>query len=249
MAAKTDKTGEISTNKFGSTIIIVGYRFYNDVDIYFPDYDWTAFNVQYNQFKLGTIKCPYEPRCCGVGFIGEGSYIEDSRSKTYITWYNMLRRCYNENLRIMNPTYDNCFVCDEWLNYQNFAQWYNENYYELDDESVAIDKDILYKGNCVYSPETCIFAPQRINSLFTKSNACRGDLPIGVQRFKNKFVSSCSDGHYSIHLGVFDTIDEAFNTYKNFKENLIKQVADEYVGFIPQKLYNALYNYEVNIDD
>ena len=28
----------------------------------------------YDQFKKGTTKCPYEPRVCGIGFIGEGKY-------------------------------------------------------------------------------------------------------------------------------------------------------------------------------
>jgi hypothetical protein len=36
---------------------------------------------------------------------------------------------------------------------------------------------------------------------------------------------------------------------KNFKENYIKQVADEYKDLIPQKVYEALYRYEVEIND
>ena len=37
--------------------------------------------------------------------------------------------------------------------------------------------------------------------------------------------------------------------YKQFKENYIKQVADEYKDLIPEKLYNAMYEYEVEIED
>ena len=38
--------------------------------------------------------------------------------------------------------------------------------------------------------------------------------------------------------------------YKNFKENYIKQVADEYYfkGLIPKRLYEAMYKYEVEIN-
>ena len=48
---------------------------------------------------------------------------------------------------------------------------------------------------------------------------------------------------------MFNTPQEAFQAYKKFKENYIKQVADEYKEYIPQKLYEAMYNYEVEIGD
>lgn len=58
----------------------------------------------------------------------------------------------------------------------------------------ALDKDILVKGNKIYSPETCCFVPQEINNLFTKRKSCRGTLPIGVKYIKEnkKFSASFS---------------------------------------------------------
>ena len=55
----------------------------------------------------------------------------------------------------------------------------------------------------------------------------------------------------SIHrnLGYFETPKEAFQAYKVAKENYIKQVADEYKDKIPYRLYEAMYNYEVEITD
>lgn len=44
-------------------------------------------------------------------------------------------------------------------------------------------------------------------------------------------------------LGTFDTIQEAMNAYNNEKSKALKQVADEYKTQIPQKLYDALYNW------
>ena len=51
---------------------------------------------------------------------------------------------------------------------------------------MCLDKDILYKGNKEYAPDKCIFVPERINKLFLKNDADRGDLPIGVTYHKNK---------------------------------------------------------------
>ena len=87
----------------------------------------------------------------------------------------MLRRCYDEKLHKKYPTYIDCKVCEEWLNFQNFAKWYYNNYYEIENEKICLDKDILHKGNKIYSPDNCVFVPNNINVLFVKSDKSRGD--------------------------------------------------------------------------
>ena len=47
-------------------------------------------------------------------------------------------------------------------------------------EGWQLDKDILIKGNKIYSPDTCCFVPSEINNLFVGCNKSRGSLPIGV---------------------------------------------------------------------
>ena len=69
-----DRTGEERVNKFGSKMIIKEYRKSRDIDVYFPEYNWIAKSKQYNDFKNGFIKCPYEKRYYGVGYLGEGKY-------------------------------------------------------------------------------------------------------------------------------------------------------------------------------
>lgn len=116
-----------------------------------------------------------------------------------------------------------------------------------------LDKDILVKGNKIYSPETAIFVPERINELFSKRNKNNNhnkNLPVGVTLTKsNKFRARCNRKNGSVHLGCFDSKEEAFEAYKQFKEDYIKEVADEYKDKIPKKLYEALYRIEVNIYD
>ena len=74
MGKKIDRIGEEMVNNFGSKMIIKEYRGTLDVDIYFPDYNWTFEHARYGDFKKGLIKCPYEPRVCSHGYIGEGKY-------------------------------------------------------------------------------------------------------------------------------------------------------------------------------
>lgn len=70
MVAKIDRTDEKGINSFGSKMIIVEYRKNSDIDVYFPEYDWVAKGVQYNAFKNGNIKCPYDKVVYEVGYVG-----------------------------------------------------------------------------------------------------------------------------------------------------------------------------------
>ena len=58
MSKKTiNRTGEEGINNFGSKMIIKEYRKYSDVDVYFPEYNWTFEHGTYTHFKKGNIKC------------------------------------------------------------------------------------------------------------------------------------------------------------------------------------------------
>ena len=256
--SKIDRTGEERLNTFGSKMIIKKYRKYSDIDIYFPEYNWTFEHTQYDNFKKGNIKCPYETRLFGVGCLGEGKYtVSENGKKTdeYNIYHDMLRRCYDPKYHEKKPTYKGCAVEDYLLNFQHMGEWINENYYKVQGEKMCLDKDILCKGNKIYSRETCIFVPQRINSLFTKSDNSRGKNPIGVYQLPNgDYISRCWNGNGErIYLGLYSTKEEAFQVYKKYKEKVIKEVIDSYEGKIPEPHYSrlreAMYNYEVEIDD
>ena len=250
------RVGDINYNSFGSKMEIVKYINSRSVDIYFEEYNWTLYNSRADIFYLGNIKCPYEPRHYNKGYIGEGKYNSKKYKNIYNSWHDMLRRCYDIEYHKKEPTYIGCTVCNEWLNFQNFAQWYEENYYEINGETMALDKDILVKNNKIYSPNTCVFVPERINTLFTKADKSRGKLPIGIveDNRTHHFRARCStldeNGKIKrVELGSYKTHEEAFIHYKQFKENYIKQVADEYKPYIPKELYEAMYRWEVDIDD
>ena len=238
--------GEKNTNSFGSEMIISKYVNSKDIDVFFPTYNWTAKHVYCTSFYRGKIKCPYEPRLCNIGYIGEGKY--STKHPAYKVWINMIRRCYDSSNNC--PTYIDCTVCDEWHNFQNFAQWYEDNYYEIDNDKMQLDKDILIKNNKEYSSDTCCFVNHTINSMFTNKKRFRNSI-IGSYKRCGKYEVSCENTLLKKrqYLGRFNDENEAFTVYKNYKENNIKAVADHYKDKIPDHLYIALYNYEIDIND
>ena len=253
-----DRTGEEGINNFGSKMIITKYIDSKYIDVYFSEYDWTFKNANYNAFKKGKIKCPYEPRLYRVGYLGEGKYITTENGKLtdkYNIWYSMLQRCYDPEFHKKCHTYEDCEVEEYLLNFQHMAEWIENNYYEIPGEIMCLDKDILYKGNKTYCRDKCIFVPERINNLFTKSDKSRGKNPIGVTLTSSgNYRAQCWDGYgrYN-YLGTYSIKEEAFKVYKQYKEKVIKEVIDEYKGIIPEPHYTrlkiAMYNYEVEIDD
>lgn len=252
------KIGERKIMNCGEECEIVEYRKYSDITVRFIKTS-ELVKSEYGKFKNGTIKSHFTPSVYGAGIIGLEK-IKDKYStklKSYRMWQGMLQRCYDKKLHEKRPTYKDCKVYDKWLYYYNFKKWFNENYYEINNEKICLDKDILIKANKIYSPETCILVPQSINSLFVKSNAIRGELPIGV-RFNKRddnylavccLFNSINGESKQKYLGRFNTPEEAFYAYKKAKEENIKQVADHYKNQIPKKLYEAMYRYEVHIDD
>lgn len=244
------RIGEENTNNQGLRMWICDYRKRNDIDVEFEN-GYIAKNRQYIDFLRGEIKNILHPTLFKNGFIGDKNYNYKSNSALY--WRSMLQRCYSKKAHKKHPTYINCEVCEQWLCYSNFKEWFDKSYYEVENEKMHLDKDILVKGNKIYSPETAIFVPEKINELFSKRNKNNNhnkNLPVGVTLTEaNRFRARCHRKNSSVHLGCFDTAEEAFMAYKNFKENYIKEVADEYKDKIPKKLYDALYRIEVNIYD
>ena len=247
-----DRTGEKRLNNQGLNVTIIKSEGSNNITVQFDD--GVIKNCTYKNFLNGSVRNYNNKDVYGVACIGEGKHRSTENNistKKYKTWLNMITRCFNEKVKEKYPTYKNVICCEEWLNFQNFGEWFDENFYQVNDDTMELDKDILIKGNKIYSPNTCIFVPHRINSLFVKRDNSRGKYPIGVCLHDKKelYEAHCGTLDGYVHLGAFNTPEEAFNSYKTFKEKYIKQVADEYKDKIPKKLYEAMYRYEVEITD
>lgn len=251
MAAFNNRTGEEKYNKRGKLMKIVEYNGCKDIIVEFPNDHNVRVHTNYKCFIEGVVKSPYDITVHNVGYKGYGKYNNYYEHKhAWDTWAHMLRRCYDPKTIEQNPTYKNCSVCKEWHNFQNFADWYYMNYYTVPwKENMQLDKDIIKKHNKIYCPENCVFAPQGINSLLINKPNSRGKYPVGCYASYDKICARCNTLNKTVHLGRFNTVREAFEAYKDFKENYIKQVADNYKDYIPKKLYDALYNWVVEIND
>lgn len=177
------------------------------------------------------------------------------QTKEYKLWQGMLYRC---TVKCWNryPTYAETSCSENFKSYSFFYKWCQEQVgfdnTNSNGKRWCLDKDVLFKGNKHYSEDTCIFIPHRVNSLLIKSNATRGEYPIGVywDSRANKFRVYCEiGGEPKKHVGYYDTPQDAFVAYKVFKEALIKQVAEQYKEIIDQRAYQALIVYKVEITD
>lgn len=247
---------ETNKNNDGCLMKIIEYNNSTDMVVEFQDKYKAKIHTRYTLFKKGAIRNPYHTSVYNIGIIGN-KYpirIDGKIIKEYQTWHDMLQRCFTKTYH----TYEDVTCCDEWLLYENFYEWLHsqDNFNKwLNGNRWALDKDILVKGNKIYSPDTCCLVPQNINVLFVKRDKSRGGLPIGVSlpKGRNKYLahSNCGNCGKPIYLGYYDTINAAFLAYKKHKESIIQHVAEEEYSNsnITNKCYNAMMNYEVKITD
>ena len=157
---------------------IIRYGSNEDMDVEFlDDFHYVKEHQAYTNFKTGSVKNPFDKTIFGVGYLGDGRYeawVNGEPTVEYYIWKQILCRCYNENKKEKYGSYyEVSEMCNEWLNYQNFAEWYSNHKYECDGR-LHVDKDIKYPGNKLYSPYHCVLVPQRINMLFSNKRNKRG---------------------------------------------------------------------------
>lgn len=248
---RLNRVGEKHTTKSGCELKIVEYLNNYTCTVEFED-GTLLKNIEYSKIKNRSIKNPNHPSVCGIGYTGQGKYVTSKNKKRtahYLCWRGMITRCYSEKYHKIQPTYKGCIVTSEWHNFQNFAKWFEENYKPEIMQGWQLDKDILIKGNKIYSPETCCFVPQEINNLFPNKPSKRGKYPVGIRKVGNVFQTTTSKNSNLHYLGTFNTPEEAFQAYKTAKEQYIKEVADKWRGKITEQVYNALINYKIEITD
>ena len=239
------------SSRFGD-IKILEYKNNKQVVIMFLN---TGFITEESMgvIRSGHIRDISLPTTCGFGYIDiEGASIGRHMTKEYRLWNNMINRCYNEVTRHTYSTYEDCSVSEEWRYLSKFKEWCNKQI-GFDNDGWHLDKDVLVKGNKVYSEHTCVFVPSEINTFLLNGNSYRGDLPVGVILDKGakkpRYRARLSKyGKYYCY-GSYSNPTDAFYAYKQAKEDFAKELAEKWKAQIDPRVYNALMNYQVEITD
>lgn len=249
------KVGDKYQTYNSGVLVILRYINAKNILVKFLDTGYST-KVEKCQIKRGTLRDPYKPSIFGLGFIGRGEYkVKDSgkHTKVYRCWYNMFMRCYNENVHKNRPTYKRCTVSEDWYCFQTFAKWYEACISKLNpDENYELDKDILSRGNNVYSPEKCCLVPSKINNLLTHNKTTESETPTGVSynNLSGKYTSAIRIKGVKIHLGTYDTDTAACNSYIEAKTESIKELALEVYEEkkITYATYQALLEFKMDGD-
>lgn len=235
MGKFNDKTGETNLNTNGCLMEIIEYFNSKNIVVMFLDSYRYKKKTGYKQFKIGNVRNPYDKTYFGVGFSGVGKYNMYEGKKTNRVaqcWVDMLDRCYGIAHKEKYKTYKNCVVCDSWHNFQNFAEWYYNNNYDCE-ENLNLDKDIIYSGNNIYSPERCMLVPQSINKAAINWNGVSyhsRDLCWQAYIIYNKKQK---------YLGRFETEKEGRKVYLKYKNKLWQEIIDSWKDSLPNKVYDA----------
>ena len=247
-----DCVGKVCKSKSSGDFKILKYNGSKNVVIQFLK---TGFEmtVYLGSIKSGKVKDRYLPSVYGIGVLGTKypSMINGVLTKEYVLWVDMLRRCYSDDFKKKRPTYEGCECSENFIYYEYFYEWCHKQV-GFGECGFQLDKDLLVKGNKVYSENTCVFIPTEINSVLIKCTATRGKNLIGVcwNKKSKAFVAMVSRSKSgSEYLGLFNTEIEAFNAYKQAKENYIKELANKWKDQIDDRAYNALMKYAVEITD
>lgn len=166
----------------------------------------------------------------------------------YSRWKNMLVRCYSKAFQKTSPTYLGCEVHPEWYLFSNFKSWMETQ----DWDGKQLDKDLLFRGNKVYGPQTCVFVSTAVNNFMTESTKARGADPIGVSFYKryNAFISSANEVEYNkrITIGIFPTAEDAFDAWLVFKVGQAKILASKQTDQrVAKALVERYENYKTDI--
>lgn len=246
---------KVFKNRSGLDFKIIEYSDSSNIKIKFLD-SGLIKKSSLKAVRDGYIKDTKSPSVYGVGIVGS-KYLTYKQDKVkgrvslpeYASWRSMLQRCYSSRWLEKYPTYLGCSASNNFKHYEYFYEWCN---YQIGFKNGwSLDKDIIFKGNKIYSEDACVFVPNEINSAFCKADKMRGEYPIGVFYCKHHkgFVAQINRGMGSCYLGTYSSVEEAFICYKKAKESYLKALADKWNGKVDARVYEALINYQVEITD
>lgn len=156
----------------------------------------------------------------GIGYIENNPCIPTSengkKTRCYYIWVNILKRCFGLYNNKKDKSYIECVICEEWLCYNNFAVWYHNNFID----GYEIDKDIIGENSNIYSPKTCCFVPQSLNSFMAnkKSDNKSGYIGVHFENSSKKWKAQINIDGKRKNLGRFKTPEDASKAYQKARK-------------------------------
>ena len=172
-------------------------------------------------------------------------YIDGKATREYTQYRGMLTRC--SKVKNLREDYKGNTICPEWLNFDNWMDWANDQKGFLNLETNgriwSLDKDILLKGNKHYCPELCVFVPNQINQFFKLQESSRGNYLLGASPQTNGVDFKCrinnGEGKH-IYLGQFPSQEEAHEAYLEGKTNLGKELVAKYENIVDERVLEVV---------
>lgn len=240
------KVGDTFPTTKGGDCLVIKVKSKGNITVVFKENINHEIVTDYRTLKVGHILNPYFATYFGQGYLGVGKYrmCKNKRPTTsYSAWRFLMIRLFCEKRLLINPTYRECTICKEWLNFQVFSEWFYscESY----GKGYEIDKDLLVQGNKHYSPETCVMLPQEINKALKTVQI--NSVVAGVRKRKNTkgYQVRVTEFGKRRHVGEFYTVEEASAAYVEAKERYIKNLALAWANRIEWKAFVALMNWRV----
>lgn len=224
ITSDTAKVGDIIKTRCGGDAKIIKLPEVGYPVIQFMDEDAYITSAQYQRIRNGSITNPYVRTVLGVGYIGGGKYKTRGKaahpSLGYTRWKYILSKSYG-----INPT---ATMCDEWLNYQVFAEWHEHA--NMGNGSFIMIGSSKKDTQAHYSPNTTYIVPAPValtivmpdyNSGLHRGVTTRFSKNRGV-RYQAFVVNGSGENRY---VSVHDTVEEAIEVHKKLTEQFINKVA------------------------
>lgn len=249
------KVGEHYESCYGTILEVVQYEGRSKVTVLSLDSGYRAV-VESGNLRKGTVRDRLFPTIYGVGYIGNANTrAQGKMRREYILWRGLLTRCYDDVFIKTDKSYIGCTVSENFKSYEYFCKWCSEQigFNAVDDKGqyFHLDKDILVKGNKMYSEDTCCFVPQQINTAVPRTYSLKRPYVTGVHycldNSSNPFHVHISQYGKDSVIGRYKTEEIAYNVYKASKEAYIKEISHKWKDKIDKRVYDNLSMYELPI--
>lgn len=240
--AQRDYLGRIFPSKNYGHFKVISYKSAACVTVQFLDTGYTTV-TDTSTINKGAVKDKFMPSVVGVGIVGD-TVVEKTGvgAAAYQTWRAMLHRCYSNKVHERQPTYEGCTVAEDFKFFPTFKKWFEQQPFWEDFE---LDKDLLHKGNTVYSPETCCLLPKEINLMLCSVAQFGCCTIISYLKRSKSYELVWASGKKSVKRTLHKTYGEAFEEYKLRKEAQLRSLATAWKDQLSVGAYNALMSYTV----